>query len=157
MRYAVSFDFWNTLFANGEEKKRQKLRLTYFRKVLLSHKRIKKETIEAAFDVSLQYFIEIWHDEQRTPTAVERIKYMAKILAVDLNQCEIDQVAEYFGNLIFTIPPETIDSVHKVTSELANIYPLAIISDTGYISGKFIRRFLEQEKLLTNFSSPFFF
>jgi putative hydrolase of the HAD superfamily len=43
--------------------------------------------------------------------------------------------------------------VKELIPELAKKYPLGIISDTGYISGEYIRKFLKKENLLKHFSS----
>jgi len=156
MAYGISFDFWNTLYGNGNEKNREKLRLSFFRKTASGKRKLKKNSLEIAFRASREFFFKEWQNNQRTPTPEERIVYMAKILAIDLSQQEIDTIADYFGRLIFTIPPQTLPSVKLIIRELSQKYPLGIISDTGYISGKFIRSFLEKEGLLHYFKSLVF-
>ena len=156
MQYGISFDFWNTLFGNGPESHRHKLRIQYFHRIITNYKKYRYKTVAAVFDASLEFFVNEWQKKQRTPTPRERIKYMTKILAVDINDDDIDKIAHYFGNLIFQIPPQDIPSVHKVVAQLSNKYPLGIISDTGYISGIYIRRFLEKEKMLSFFQSLLF-
>jgi putative hydrolase of the HAD superfamily len=156
MNYAISFDFWNTLYGNGPESKRQKLRAGYFRKIIANYKKHNLKTIETAFSSSMELFLQNWRHKQRTPTPEERIQYMAKILRIDLNENEVNQISEYFGNLIFKIPPQNIRSVNTIIAQLAEKYPLGIISDTGYITGEYIRDFLEKEQLLPHFSSLVF-
>jgi putative hydrolase of the HAD superfamily len=156
MNYGISFDFWNTLYGNGTESKRQKLRVGYFRKIIANYKKYNFKTVETAFSASMDLFLQNWQNKQRTPTPSERIQYMAKILGVDLNDNEVNQISEYFGNLIFKIPPENIHSVNTIVAQLAEKYPLGIISDTGYITGEYIRGFLEKERLLPYFRSLVF-
>ncbi|MCK5346364.1 MAG: hypothetical protein KAR20_23300, partial [Candidatus Heimdallarchaeota archaeon] len=127
MHYGISFDFWNTLFGNGPESHRHKLRIQYFRKIITNYKRYRFKTIESAFDASLEFFVNDWQKKQRTPTPCERIKYMTEILAVDINEDDINKIADYFGNLIFQIPPQNIPSVKTVVAKLAEKYPLGII------------------------------
>jgi putative hydrolase of the HAD superfamily len=156
MKHAVSFDFWNTLYGTGDESERRKRRIKYFQKYLLKYKKITRKSVEAAFDSSFEVFMEQWRYRQQTPGTVERIRYMAKILEVHLTDAETEQIANYFGNLILTVPPQKIDLVYEVVSDLSQKYPLGIISDTGYINGRYIRRFLDREKLLSMFKSLVF-
>ncbi len=132
MNYGISFDFWNTLYGNGPESKRQKLRAGYFRKTIAKYKKYKLKTVKTAFSASTDLFIQNWRYKQRTPTPPERIQYMAKI------------------------PPQNIRSVNTIIAQLAAKYPLGIISDTGYITGEYIRDFLEKEQLLPHFHSLVF-
>lgn len=156
MTYGISFDFWNTLYGNGNENKRAKLRINFFRKTISSHHKFKKNSIEVAFKASREFFFYEWQNNYRTPTPKERILYMAKLLSLDLTRQEIDTISDYFGGLIFTIPPRTLPSVKFIIRELSERYPLGIISDTGYISGEFIRKFLDKEGLLSCFKSMVF-
>lgn len=156
MTYGISFDFWNTLYGNGNEKKREKLRFSFFRKTVSGYRKLNKNSVETVFKASREFFFHEWQNNQRTPTPEERIIYMAKMLAINLNQQEIENITDYFGSLIFTIPPRTLPSVKEIIRELSKKYPLGIISDTGYISGKFIRKFLDKEGLLHYFKSLIF-
>ena len=83
MTYGISFDFWNTLYGNGNEKKREKLRINFFRKAISSHRKFKKNSIVASFKASREFFFYEWQNNYRTPTPKERILYMAKLLALD--------------------------------------------------------------------------
>ena len=156
MKYAVSFDFWNTLYGTGAESERRKRRIKYFQKQLLNHKKIPLRAIESVFDSSFELFIDQWRLKSRTPSTAERIKHMAHILGVKFSDEEVNQLADYFGKLIFTFPPQKIELAYEAVSELSLAYPLGIISDTGYINGEYIRRFLDQEKLLSKFKSLVF-
>ena len=156
MTFGISFDFWNTLFGNGDEPARHKKRIDYFHRIVSTYIKSDYTAVENAFRESTQFFLHEWQNNYRTPTASERIRYMSKFLGVTLSNDDIKKTADYFGQLIFIIPPEKNPENIRIIKELSEKYPLGLISDTGYISGKYIRQFLIQEDLITSFSSLFF-
>ncbi|TFH02838.1 MAG: HAD family hydrolase [Calditrichales bacterium] len=154
--FGISFDFWNTLYANGEESERARLRESYFYKVASRYTNPDRERISTAFRGSTALFLNEWRQNFRTPTAEERIRYIAAELNLNLSHPDIIEIGDYFGRLIFEVPPQKIAAVDQVIPVLAKSHPLAIISDTGYISGKYIRYFLKEEGLLPFFTSLVF-
>jgi len=156
MQYGISFDFWNTLYGNGEEERRYQLRFQYFQDFLSGYGNIDREMIRNAFQESTRMFMDHWIRKQRTPRPTERVRFMCDLIGVKIDHSSIKKIAEYFGHIIDIVPPLKIPAIHDVIVRLANEYSLAIISDTGYISGNHIRTFLEKEKLLPCFQSHFF-
>ena len=156
MPRAISFDFWNTLYADGEEFKRRILRKEYFASIIRSYREIEPQKIEQAFEAGSKFFLDNWINHSTTPTAAARIRFMAEYLSVRLSEDQVHAAVEFFGQMIFEVPPQEIDFVKEMIPELSERYPLGIISDTGYISGKYIRKFLSQENLLKYFSSFIF-
>jgi putative hydrolase of the HAD superfamily len=154
--FGISFDFWNTLYGNGDEPKRHDLRVEYFNKIISNYIKVDQNSVEKAFRASTAFFIYEWQNNYRTPSAPERIQYMSKLLSVQLEKNDIDEISAYFGRLIFSVPPQNTSTNLNIVRQLARNYPLALISDTGYISGKFIREFLEKEGIISSFKSLVF-
>jgi FMN phosphatase YigB (HAD superfamily) len=152
----ISFDFWNTLYGNGDESKRHKSRVEYFYKIISNYIKIDLNSIEKAFRASTEFFIDEWQNNYRTPDAGERIQYMSKLLSVKLSVADIDRTVDNFGKLIFTVPPQQNPQNLTIVRQLAETYPIGLISDTGYISGKYIRQFLTEERMISCFSSLVF-
>jgi putative hydrolase of the HAD superfamily len=151
--FGISFDFWNTLYGNGDESKRQILRIEYFNKIVSKYKKINRNSIENVFQASTAFFLHEWQHNYRTPSTLERIQYMSKLLSIQLEKPDIEKIRTYFGQLIFSVPPQNTSRNLEIIKQLAEYYPLGIISDTGYISGKFIREFLQQEEIISIFKS----
>jgi FMN phosphatase YigB (HAD superfamily) len=156
LKFGISFDFWNTLFGNGDEPLRYKRRLEYFHNVISTYTDTGHSSIEKAFRASTKFFIHEWQNNFRTPTAPERIQYMADFLSVDIDKSDIEKTADFFGQLIFSIPPEVNAENIKIVRQLSENYPIGLISDTGYISGKYIRQFLAEHDLVSHFTSLVF-
>jgi FMN phosphatase YigB (HAD superfamily) len=156
MKYGISFDFWNTLYGDGSEENRLTLRVKYLQNIINYYKQVDEEEVVAAFSHSTQFFLHEWKNNKRTPSAEERIVFMADKLHVSLPDKLVDQIVSYFGYMIFEIRPREIKPIKSIIPELAKEFPLGIISDTGYISGKYIKSFLEREGLSSYFNSMVF-
>jgi len=117
---------------------------------------VKAEELEKVLLQSAEFFFSEWEKNFRTPPSRERIQFMSKHLGIELRDEHIAQVSDYFGSLIFEVPPREIQGVKKLIPDLAEKFPLGLISDTGYISGKYIRKFLVQENLDQYFKSYIF-
>lgn len=156
MQLAISFDFWNTLYADGDESQRKIQRMAYFRELANRYRQLTDLETEAAFLAASNFFLDEWKTRFRTPTATERIEYMARQLGIQFRQQDVMQLAEVFGNMVFQIPPQEISDVKRMIGTLSRQYRLGIISDTGYISGKYIRRFLIRENMHHHFRSMIF-
>lgn len=156
MDFAISFDFWNTLFADGMEPDRRQLRIDYFYNLVSKKSDISRKDTETAFDVSSDYFLNEWRNKFRTPATAERIIIMADYLKVELDKNEIENCRKYFAEIIKEIPPLEIPWVKNIIPQLSGKFKLGIISDTGYISGQYIREFLQENDLVKYFDSVLF-
>lgn len=156
MAYGISFDFWNTLYGNGDEPERYARRVEYFHNIISSYIKIDIHAIEKAFRASTKFFIHEWQNNYRTPTAAERIQYMSEQLSVKINKEDIKRTAAFFGKLIYEIPPAAHQENLDIVRSLAENYPLGLISDTGYIAGNYIRQFLKKQNMISYFTSLIF-
>ena len=86
MPRAISFDFWNTLYADGAEDKRRILRKEYFASIISSYRDLELGEIEQAFTAGSKFFLDNWINHSITPTAAERTRFMAKYLSVGLSE-----------------------------------------------------------------------
>jgi putative hydrolase of the HAD superfamily len=156
LNFGISFDFWNTLYGNGDEPERHKKRIEYFYDVISTYINTDYNTVDKAFHASAKFFIDEWQNKFRTPTATERIRYMSEKLSVTINNSDIEKTADYFGKLIFVVPPQINSQNLKIVRRLSQKYPIGLISDTGYISGKYIRQFLIEQDMISTFLSLVF-
>jgi putative hydrolase of the HAD superfamily len=156
LKFGISFDFWNTLYGNGDEPERHNRRVNFFYNVVSKYIKTDYNTIEKAFRASTEYFVHEWQNNFRTPTAPERILYMSDILSVNLKKIDLEKTVDFFGKLIFSVPPVTNRKNLNMVRQLAEKYPLGLISDTGYISGNYIRQFLTDQEMMTPFTSLIF-
>ena len=105
MQYGISFDFWNTLYGNGAEDQRHALRVQFFHNILSEYGNFSLGEIQDAFQASTRMFMDHWISQQRTPRPIERIDFMCKVIGVKIGHANIYKSANYFGQIIETIPP----------------------------------------------------
>lgn len=156
MQTAISFDFWNTLYADGDEPLRLHKRKQLLKAEAGRIRPVSDDEIEMAFQASTALFLREWGRNKRTPVTAERLQLMCDELDIRLPDQVFNDLVRQYGEMIKTVPPMEIDNARQVVKALAEKYPLGIISDTGYISGYFIRRFLSEQNMLQHFQSQIF-
>ena len=114
MPRAISFDFWNTLYADGEEFKRRILRKEYFASIISSYREIEPQEVEQAFEAGSKLFLDNWINHSTTPTAADRIRFMAEYLSVRLSENQVHDAVEFFGQMVFEVSPQEIDFVKEM-------------------------------------------
>ncbi len=151
----VSIDFWNTLVkgrSNGQ--KRHHIRIAAIQETGRKHEiDLTEDQIIEAFSFVSDVFDEIWFGRQRTLTSPELLKMLLERLSLEPKPGEIKHLEEVFEKSLLSAPPEPAEGVVEAISKLSEAYPLAIISDTMYTSGKTLRAYLEQLGLLSYFES----
>jgi len=151
----VSIDFWNTLVkaeTNGETRQRVRMEALLFianryRPELTEEMvRVEQKTVNKEYD-------KIWLENHRTPSTFELLSSLFKRLDIQPNDQEIKDLSKIFQESIFDGPPELADHVTDVIPELADRYPLAIISDTMYSPGRVLREYLRERNLFQYFDT----
>jgi putative hydrolase of the HAD superfamily len=151
----VSIDFWNTLVkgrSNGQ--KRHHIRIAAIRETGEKHGiELTEDQIVEAFSFVSNVFDEIWFGRQRTLNSPELLKMLLGRLSLEPTSGEIKHLEEVFEQSLLNAPPDPADGVIEAVPKLAEVYPLAVISDTMYTSGRTLRTYLEQLGLLSHFQS----
>jgi HAD superfamily hydrolase (TIGR01549 family) len=96
-----------------------------------------------------------WRDEHRGYTTADRIRWLLAQLAIERpEQCEhIAQAVEEIDETLTAVPPPLLDGAADGIRSLAEHFKLAIISDTGFASGRAQDKLLAQDGLLQHFSA----
>ena len=99
-----------------------------------------------------------WRDEHRGYTTADRIRWLLGQLAIERPEhCEhIAQAVEEIDATLTAVPPPLLDGAAAGIRTLASHFRLAIISDTGFASGRAQDRLLEQDGLLEFFSATIY-
>lgn len=151
----VSIDFWNTLVkgrSNGQ--KRHHIRITGIQDTGKKHGcELTEDQIVEAFSYVSNVFEEIWLGQQKTLTSPELLKILLDRLSLEPTHSEVKHLEEVFEESFLNAPPEPADGVAEAIPLLSTVYPLAIISDTMYTSGRTLRTYLDQLGLLGYFTS----
>ncbi|HVD04970.1 MAG TPA: HAD family hydrolase [Gemmatimonadaceae bacterium] len=151
---AVTFDYWDTLYAHEPVFDRLVARRTAVHQMLaaVGHEIAEEEFFEiyrVAHDEA-----ESWWREGRAYTTDDRIRWMLKRLAIERPaDCEhVAKAIRAIDDALFDHPPALLPGVGDALARLTPSFTLGIISDTGFGSGKAQNRVLERDQLLGMFA-----
>jgi putative hydrolase of the HAD superfamily len=96
-----------------------------------------------------------WRDEHRGYTTADRIRWLLAQLAIERPEhCEhIALAVEEIDETLTAVPPPLLDGAAEGIRALASRFKLAIVSDTGFASGRAQDSLLQQDGLLGYFSA----
>ena len=155
MLKAITFDFWQTLYADSETnwRKRQAIRVkrchTY-----LDSRGYACTLAEVGFGLEEAYnlVMTLWH--QHRGVSVKRcMQRFAEALEIQLEEADLDQLIECLGAAFLEAPPLMISHVKPVVARLSERYPLGIISDSALTPGSFARKLMARDGILQYFTA----
>lgn len=99
-----------------------------------------------------------WRDEHRGYTTADRIRWLLGQLAIERPEhCEhIARAVEEIDETLTAVPPPLLAGAADGIRALASCFKLAIISDTGFASGRAQNKLLAQDGLLEHFSATMY-
>jgi putative hydrolase of the HAD superfamily len=99
-----------------------------------------------------------WRDEHRGYTTADRIRWLLAQLAIERpRDCEhIARAVEEVDETLTQFPPPLLPGAGDGIRELAARFKLAIVSDTGFASGRAQDKLLAQDGLLEHFSATIY-
>ena len=151
---AVTFDYWDTLYAGDVLPERLGVRRAAVRRILtdLGHA-IEDEDFAALYQASGHEADRWWREDHRGYTAAERIRWILQRLAIERPEdCEhIARAVKAVDDALIQYPPPLLPGAGAALTALAPKYRLGIISDTGFASGKAQDALLSQDGVRTMF------
>src|SRR5687767_4302734 len=130
------------------------LRQTALRRMLtdLGHE-IPDEQLHELYHASGKEADRWWREEHRGYTAAERIRWILKRLSIERPEnCEhVARVVQAVDDALLAYPPPLLPGAADAITILAADYRLAIISDTGFASGRAQDLLLEKDALRSRF------
>ena len=152
---AITFDYWQTLYADTLEnwKRRQVIRIDNCHKYLISNGyECETSTISDGMDAAYEVSMKCWH--QHKGVSVEKcMETFAETLEFSLGEDEIASLIECLGKAFLASPPVLISHVKPVLARLSENYQLGIISDSALSPGRYARQLMERDGILQYFSA----
>jgi putative hydrolase of the HAD superfamily len=152
---AVSLDFWDTIYVAASTPARVQRRHDALQAMLRALGReLPADEFKALYTASYEEFERWWH-EHRGYTTADRIRWLLGQIALERpDDCEhVMRAVEAIDDSLTAIPPALLPGVADGIRELASRFKLAIVSDTGFPSGRAQNRLLEQDGLLQYFTA----
>ena len=153
---AVTLDYWDTLYDSAAHPERKSLRWAALRRLLADlGLTVTDAEFEAHNRAAAAEAERWWFEEARGYTIQDRIRWMLRRLGVE-RPADCDHVAAAAAavdDAIVRYPPPLLPGAADLVRALAERFPLAIISDTGFTSGAAQDRILAGDGLLDHFAA----
>ena len=153
---AVTFDYWDTLYDGATKPERVVLRQNAIRKLLaeVGHE-ISDDDFVALYRASGAEAERWWREEHRGYTTQERIRWLLSRVNVERPaDCRHVAAAERaVDDALLAHPAPLLPGAGDGVARLASAFTLAIVSDTGFASGRAQDHLLERDQLLSFFAA----
>lgn len=148
MLRALTFDYWDTLYEGGVRPERVALRRTAVGALLGAYGReLPEEQLKALYDASGQEAERWWSEQHRGYSTDERLRWILERAAVTPRAgcTHVAAAADAVDNALLMLPPAMLPGAWAMLRTLSRRLPLAVISDTGFASGRAQDRLLQKD------------
>jgi len=145
---AITFDYWDTLYEGGALPERVALRRTAVGALLGAYGRdLPEDQLRALYEASGQEAERWWSEEHRGYSTQERLRWILERASVTPREnCRHVAVAvDAVDNALLMLPPAMFPGAWQMLRTLSRHTTLAVISDTGFASGRAQDRLLEKD------------
>ncbi|MBI4668714.1 MAG: HAD family hydrolase [Elusimicrobia bacterium] len=158
---AVSFDLWDTVFADdSDEPKRKKLglpakkieRRDLVQRCLKSAAVIRREAIDAACDKIDAAFKKAWQEDHVTWPVIKRLQMILTELKRKLPQKKLLELAKLHEEMELRVPPDLVPGATEAIKKLKKRYRLVVVSDAIVTPGRALRKLLKNYGLYNCFN-----
>lgn len=154
MLRAITFDYWDTLYAGAALPERMTLRRTALKSLLARYGQVlEEERLAELYRASGVEADRWWRDEHRGYTAADRIRWILQRLGIEppADCPDLATACTAVDDALITLPPELLPGARRGIHALGARFRLGIISDTGFASGAAQNRILERDDLRAAF------
>ena len=159
MLRALTFDYWDTLYEGGALPERVALRRTAVGALLGAYGRdLPDEQLRALYEESGREAERWWSEEHRGYRTDERLRWILERAAVTPREhCQhVAAAVDAVDNALLMLPPAMLGGAWQMLRTLSRHFTLAIISDTGFASGRAQDRLLEKDAARDFFSATIY-
>jgi HAD superfamily hydrolase (TIGR01509 family) len=156
---ALTFDYWDTLYEGGALPERVAMRRTAVGALLGAYGRaLPEEQLRALYEESGREAERWWSEEQRGYTTNDRLRWILERAAVKPREpCEhVAAAADAVDNALLMLPPAMLAGAWRMLRTLRRHFTLAVVSDTGFASGRAQDRLLEKDAARAFFSATIY-
>ncbi len=160
---AISFDLWDTVFADdSDEPKRKEAGLSpkpVARRELVygylsKSSAVERYAVDCAYDTADAAFRQVWYQQHVTWSVADRLKVVLAGLKRELEDKDFADLVNKHEMMELEISPDLVSGVSEVIEDLSSRYKLIVISDTVFSPGWALRKMLakyELEKFFAGF------
>ena len=153
---ALTFDFWDTLYDGGNLPERLAHRQKAIAALLVAYGlKLPEEEVGRLYRESAREADRWWREEHRGYTTAERLHWVIERAGSRPRpQCaHVEAACNAVDEALLLYPPPLLPGAAGAVRALAARFPLAIVSDTGFASGRAQDALLAQDGLLEFFTA----
>lgn len=156
MLRVITLDYWDTIYHGASVPVRVRHRQEALSRMLerMGH-RLAPDRFEQLYRASAIEAERWWREEHRGYTTADRIRWFLAQLAIERPEpcAHIDEASNEVDASLTKYPPPLLPGAREAVERLSERFTLAIVSDTGFASGRAQDRLLEQDGVLRHFSA----
>jgi FMN phosphatase YigB (HAD superfamily) len=159
MLRALTFDYWDTLYEGGARPERVALRRTAVGALLGAYGRnLPEPQLRALYDESGREAERWWSEEHRGYRTDDRLRWILERAALTPREgcAHVATAADAVDNALLMLPPAMLVGAWQMLRTLSRHFTLAVISDTGFASGRAQDRLLEKDAARSFFASTIY-
>jgi putative hydrolase of the HAD superfamily len=152
-------DYWDTIYFGVSFPPRvQRRQAVLVRMLQQLGAEVPTEEFDRLYRASAAEADRWWRDEHRGYTTADRIRWILAQLAIERpDDCRhIAEAVQAVDDTLLELPPTLLPDAAASLRALAARYRLAIVSDTGFASGRAQDRLLEQDGIRDAFSATIY-
>jgi len=154
---AVTFDFWNTLYADAkgvsEERTRRRAAVIATAVVAADQNDRPSAELQERIPRLLRQATRLRDEASRGYSPAERVAWLLSKLGVSLPSDVIDTLAREMAELGVLLPPRLVEGARDVVAAVAGVAKVGVVSDTGLITGRYLRSLMESDGLAGSFGA----
>jgi putative hydrolase of the HAD superfamily len=156
---ALTFDYWDTLYDGGRTPERVALRRTAVGALLGAYGRaLPEEQLNALYEDSNREAERWWSEEHRGYQTGDRLRWILERAAITPRDgcTHVAAAADAVDNALLMLPPAMLAGAWQTLRTLSRRFKLAVISDTGFASGRAQDRLLEKDAARSFFAATIY-
>lgn len=159
---AVSFDLWDTVFADDSDEPKRKQQglppkaverrdLVYH--FLSQHAPIDRVLVNCAYDTADSAFRQVWHYQHFTWSVEVRLRVLLAGLKRELPVNELQELVRLHEDMELRVRPDLVPGVADALRELSRRFTLLVVSDAIFSPGRALRELLAGYGLIDLFAA----
>ena len=155
MLKAITFDFWQTLYADSDSnwQQRQAIRIQRCHTYLTDRGyACTLDDVKLGLEEAYDLVASLWH-KHRGISVKRCMQRFTEVLELPLNEVDLDALITCLGEAFLESPPIMMPHLKPVLSRLSDKYPLGIISDSALTPGSFARQLMARDAILQYFTA----
>ncbi|MBK8247979.1 MAG: HAD family hydrolase [Gemmatimonadetes bacterium] len=159
MLRAITLDYWDTIYAGASEPERVVRRREALWHLVVAHgSTLTRPAFDDLYTASAAEAHRWWRDEHRGYHTVDRIRWLCAAIPTPtpVSHDAMEAAAAVIDQTLVDVPAPLLPGARDAIARLSTVYRLAVVSDTGFASGRAQDALLAQDGLRSAFTATIY-